>query len=71
MAVSLQSQFCLSREPLCNIHNPFKINKKNKLPQGWEVNGYYKPTGKAELITKDGKAAFQVTANAKKATVLT
>ena len=47
------------------------LNKKSKLPQGWEVNGYYKPTGKAEYITKEGKSAFKVTANPKKPTVLT
>ena len=47
------------------------LNKKSKLPQGWEVNGYYKPTGRAELISKDGKAAFKVTANPAKPTVLT
>ena len=47
------------------------VNKKSKLPQGWEVNGYYKPTGKAEYITKDGKGSFKVTANAQKPTVLT
>ena len=46
------------------------VNKKSKLPQGWEVNGYYKPTGKAEYTAKDGKPAFKVTANAKKPTVL-
>ena len=51
--------------------NMTNINKKSKLPQGWEVNGYYKPTGKAELISKDGKAAFKVTANPAKPTVLT
>ena len=48
-----------------------ELNTKSKLPQGWEVNGYYKPTGKAEYVTKDGKSGFKVTANAKKPTVLT
>ena len=48
-----------------------ELNAKSKLPQGWEVNGYYKPTGKVEYLVKEGNGVFKAAANAKKPTVLT